>query len=230
MWESPEDIREAEGDMSNPGLTCSVPEAVKGTARRQAEMQESYRDAQCISQSLTDFSTLGSVGEYRLKWCRSLWNHKWDRFDPWLWSVKLDVAWPAPTVLPALPRSALCSLLTPSRPSNHTSSLHLEPLPTLPSAAWALSPGTQFPDFSFNLTLEFLWLLHSAGPLCEFISKNIILTDSLINTECRSFSGHILATRCVQVCLHPCWSDRWWACLFKVGMREDVKVLSEDQG
>ena len=67
MWESPKDIREAEGDMSNPGLTCSVPEAVTGTAGRQAEMQESYRDAQYFSQSLADFSTLGSVGEYRLK-------------------------------------------------------------------------------------------------------------------------------------------------------------------
>lgn len=35
MWERPEDIRGAEDDMSNPGLTCSVREAVTGTARRQ---------------------------------------------------------------------------------------------------------------------------------------------------------------------------------------------------
>ena len=66
----------------------------------------------------------------------------------------------------------------------------MEPLLTLPSAAWVLSPGPQFPNFSFNLKLEFLWLLYSTGPLCEFISKNIF-TDSLINTECRSFSVHI---------------------------------------
>lgn len=67
MWESPKDIREAEGDMSNPGLICSVREAVTGTAGHQAEMQDSYRGARCISQILTDFSTLRSVGEYRLK-------------------------------------------------------------------------------------------------------------------------------------------------------------------
>lgn len=53
--------------MSNPGLICSVREAVSGTAQHQAELQASYRDAQCISQILTDFSTLRSAGEYRLK-------------------------------------------------------------------------------------------------------------------------------------------------------------------
>ena len=44
-----------------------VSERLSGTAGHQAEMQDSYRGAQCISQILTDFSTLRTVGEYRLK-------------------------------------------------------------------------------------------------------------------------------------------------------------------